>query len=103
MSVFSMFAKFAAKASFLMPAPLYSFCDLETADDRSLITREGDRVSLVRIHGLTRMIGEAGTDRIVEELRLELQGSLEAKGQGIQCWFACDPNQTDSIVSQRVV
>jgi intracellular multiplication protein IcmB len=98
MSVFSVFAKFAAKASFLMPAPLYSFCDLETADDRSLITREGDRVSLVRIHGLTRMIGEAGTDRIVEELRLELQGSLEAKGQGIQCWFACDPNQTGSVL-----
>jgi intracellular multiplication protein IcmB len=98
MSIFSSVAKLAAKISFLMPPPLYSFCDLETTDGRSLITREGDYVSLVRIHGRTRMTGAATTETIVEALRVELQGALEAKGQGIQCWYACDPTQTGATL-----
>ncbi len=36
-----------------------SYCDLETADDdRTLVARDGSLVSVIRVFGVTRLIGE---------------------------------------------
>src|SRR3978361_275089 len=90
----SWIAKLIAKASLLMPKPLYAYCDIETTDGNALVSKTGEYVSVVRVHGITKMVRNADVDAIVEALRIDLQGSLEQPGNAIQAWYVCDPGRT---------
>lgn len=68
-----------------------SYCDLETADDKTtLVARDGSLVSVVRIHGVTRLIGTDEFDTIHAGLTQSLQATLKRPGHVVQVYFSYD-------------
>jgi len=68
-----------------------SYCDLETADDRfSLAARDGSLVSVIRVHGATKLIGTDEFDSIHAGLTQSLQASFKRPGHVLQVYFSYD-------------
>ncbi len=68
-----------------------SYCDLETADNpNTLVARDGSLISVIRIHGVTRLVGTAEFDAIHTGLTQSLQASLKRLGHEIQVYFSYD-------------
>jgi intracellular multiplication protein IcmB len=68
-----------------------SYCDLETADDvHTLVARDGSLLSVIRVYGVTKLVGAAEFDRIHEGLTQSLQASLKRPGHAVQVYFSYD-------------
>src|SRR3990167_8910976 len=68
-----------------------SYCDLETADDEyTLVARDGSLLSVVRVFGVTKLIGQAEFDTIHHGLTQSLQTALKRPGHAVQVYFAYD-------------
>jgi intracellular multiplication protein IcmB len=68
-----------------------SYCDLETADDpHTLVARDGSLISVVRIFGVTRLIGQEEFDQIHEGITQSLQATLKRPGHLVQVYFTYD-------------
>jgi len=68
-----------------------SYCELETADSRhSLVSRNGSLISLLRIHGSTRLVGPEEFERIHKNLSMSLQAPMGRPGHAFQVYFAYD-------------
>lgn len=68
-----------------------SYCDLETADDpHTLVARDGSLVSVVRIYGVTKLIGQEEFDAIHQGLTQSLQTSFKRPGHVLQVYFTYD-------------
>src|SRR3990167_3505356 len=68
-----------------------SYCDLETADDsHTLVARDGSLLSVVRIYGVTRLIGQSEFDQIHQGLTQSLQATLKRAGHVVQVYFVYD-------------
>lgn len=68
-----------------------SYCDLETADDvHTLVARDGSLLSVVRVYGVTKLVGTEEFDRIHEGLTQSLQASLKRAGHALQVFFSYD-------------
>ncbi len=68
-----------------------SYCDLETADDpHTLVARDGSLISVVRVFGVTRLIGQEEFDMIHQGLTQGLQATLKRPGHAVQVYFSYD-------------
>jgi intracellular multiplication protein IcmB len=68
-----------------------SYCDLETANDtHTLVARDGSLVSVIRIFGVTRLIGTEEFDLIHDGLTQSLQATLKRPGHAVQVYFCYD-------------
>lgn len=68
-----------------------SYCDLETADDvHTLVARDGSLVSVIRIFGLTKLMGQEEFDSVHQGLTQSLQATLKRPGQSVQVCFLYD-------------
>ncbi len=68
-----------------------SYCDLETADDtHTLVARDGSLVSVIRVFGVTRLIGQEEFDRIHQGITQSLQATFKRPGHVIQVYFSYD-------------
>ncbi len=68
-----------------------SYCDLETADDAyTLAARDGSLVSVVRVFGVTRLIGTEEFDNIHDGISQSMQATLKRPGHVIQAYFSYD-------------
>lgn len=68
-----------------------SYCDLETADSvNSLVARDGSLISIIRISGVTRLVGQEEFDAIHNGLTQSLQSSLKRPGHAVQVYFSYD-------------
>lgn len=68
-----------------------SYCDLETADDpHTLVARDGSLVSVIRVFGVTRLIGTEEFETIHAGLTQSLQATLKRKGHVVQVYFLYD-------------
>jgi intracellular multiplication protein IcmB len=68
-----------------------SYCDLESADDtHTLVARDGSLMSIIRINGVTKLIGTEEFDRIHEGLTQSLQATLKRPGHAVQIYFSYD-------------
>lgn len=68
-----------------------SYCDLETADDENtLVARDGSLISVIRIHGVTRLIGAEEFDAIHAGLTQSLQATFKRPGHALQVYFNYD-------------
>jgi len=68
-----------------------SYCDLETTDDvHTLVARDGSLVSVVRIYGVTQLIGLEEFDRIHHGITQSLQATLKHPGHAVQVYFSYD-------------
>lgn len=68
-----------------------SYCDLETADDKNtLVARDGSLVSVIRVFGVTKLVGEEEFNRIHEGLTQSLQATFKRPGHVLQVYFSYD-------------
>lgn len=68
-----------------------SYCDLETADDtHTLVARDGSLLSVIRVFGVTRLIGEEEFAEIHAGLTQSLQATLKRQGHAVQVYFTYD-------------
>lgn len=68
-----------------------SYCDLETADDRNtLVARDGSLISIVRVYGVTKLIGPEEFNSIHQGLTQSLQATLKRPGHAVQVYFLYD-------------
>lgn len=68
-----------------------SYCDLETAEDKhTLVARDGSLVSVIRVFGVTRLIGQTEFDDIHSGLAQSLQATFKRPGHTMQVYFAYD-------------
>lgn len=68
-----------------------SYCDLETADDvHTLVARDGSLLSIIQVHGITKLVGTEEFDRVHEGLTQSLQATLKRQGQALQVYFHYD-------------
>jgi intracellular multiplication protein IcmB len=68
-----------------------SYCDLETAEDtHTLVARDGSLVSVIRVYGVTKLIGNDEFDSIHKGLTQSLQTALKRSGHVVQVYFCYD-------------
>lgn len=68
-----------------------SYCDLETADDvNTLVARDGSLLSIIRVYGVTKLVGTEEFDRIHEGITQSLQATLKRQGHALQVYFSYD-------------
>lgn len=68
-----------------------SYCDLETADDpHTLVARDGSLISVVRVFGVTKLIGQEEFNAIHQGLTQSLQATLKRPGHVVQVYFGYD-------------
>lgn len=68
-----------------------SYCDLETADDQyTLVARDGSLISVIRVFGVTKLIGQDEFNDIHQGLTQSLQATLKRSGHAVQVYFVYD-------------
>lgn len=68
-----------------------SYCDLETADDKhTLVARDGSLVSVIRVFGVTKLIGTEEFQAIHAGLTQALTATLKRPGHVLQVYFSYD-------------
>lgn len=68
-----------------------SYCDLETAEDvHTLVARDGSLVSVIRIFGVTKLIGNDEFNSIHAGLTQSLQATFKRVGHVLQVYFSYD-------------
>src|SRR5580692_1981796 len=78
-----------------------SYCDLETADDTyTLVARDGSLLSVVRVFGVTRLIGQEEFDMIHGGLTQGLQATLKRPGHAVQVYFSYDRETVKNEIAE---
>lgn len=68
-----------------------SYCDLETADDKTtLVARDGSLISVIRVLGVTKLVGVDEFNSIHAGLTQSLQATLKRPGHVVQVYFSYD-------------
>jgi intracellular multiplication protein IcmB len=68
-----------------------SYCDLETAENRStLVAKDGSLVTVLKVHGSTALIGNYEFNRLHQGVAQSLQATLSRLGHGLQVLFTYD-------------
>ena len=68
-----------------------SYCDLETADDKNtLVGRDGSLISVIRVFGVTQLIGNDEFSRMHAGITQSLQATLKRPGHVVQVYFNYD-------------
>lgn len=86
-SIDSLMAWFSTEAK----QTVESYCDLETAEDSyTLVARDGSLISMVKIHGVTKLVGVEEFNAIHQGLTQSLQATLKRTGHIVQVYFSYD-------------
>jgi intracellular multiplication protein IcmB len=68
-----------------------SYCDLETADDpTTLVARDGSLISVIKVAGVTKLVGTEEFNTIHRGLTQSLQATLKRPGHVLQVYFSYD-------------
>ena len=82
--------------------PVGSYCRLETADRGVLVADDGSLLTVIRLEGSLKQVGEEEYSTIVNGLTEKLQSSLAKPGHLIQVVFEDDPESSGSRVSEML-
>ncbi len=78
-----------------------SYCDLETAEDtHTLVARDGSLISVIRIFGVTRLIGTEEFEAVHAGLTQSLQATLKRPGHMVQVYFSYDKSTVKSEIQE---
>lgn len=78
-----------------------SYCDLETADDtHTLVARDGSLLSVIRVFGVTKLIGQDEFDEIHTGLTQSLQATLKREGHAVQVYFCYDRDEVKPEIEE---
>jgi len=78
-----------------------SYCDVETADSPAvLVTHDGSLMTIIRIEGITTLLGSTEFKRLHEGLTLSLQSVMSRPGHVFQVLFNYDREQVVSEITE---
>lgn len=80
--------------------PVHSYCRLETVDNGVLIADDGSMISVLRMEGSLKYIGQDEHRQIVLGLTEKLQSSLAKPGHTIQVVFEYDPESSETRIEE---
>lgn len=90
-SLFDGIDTFLAWLSTALKQTVESYCDIETADSPTvLVAHDGSLVSIIKISGVTTLIGTPEFERLHDGLTTTLQTALSRSGYGLQVLFHYD-------------
>jgi intracellular multiplication protein IcmB len=80
-----------------------SYCDIETADSATtLVAHDGSLISLIKISGVTTLIGEPEFERLHDGLTLTLQTALARPGHAVQVFFEYDRDAVKGLIEETL-
>jgi intracellular multiplication protein IcmB len=80
-----------------------SYCDLETADSATVIVaHDGSLISLIKISGVTQLIGTSEFERLHEGLTVSLQTALSRAGHALQVLFHYDRQIVSDLIKDTL-
>lgn len=78
-----------------------SYCDLETADSPTvLVAHDGSLVSVIRVLGVTTLIGAPEFERLHQGLTQSLQTAFSRAGYGLQVLFHYDRQAVSNVLEE---
>ena len=78
-----------------------SYCELETADSPTvLVAHDGSLISLIKISGITTLVGETEFNQLYEGLTQTLGAALSRSGHGVQVLFNYDPQASTHVIKE---
>lgn len=76
-----------------------SYCDLETADSPTvLVSHDGSLLSIIRVNGITTLLGAEEFDRLYQGVAASLQTALSREGHAAQVLFNYDPEKAAGLI-----
>jgi len=76
-----------------------SYCELETADSPTvLVNHDGSLVSVLRIEGITALLGNEEFTRLVEGLTNTFHSPMSRPGHALQVFFEHDKEQVKQLI-----
>ncbi len=76
-----------------------SYCDLETADSPTvLVAHDGSLASIIRINGITTLLGGPEFDRLYQGIASSLQTALGRDGYEVQVLFNYNPEKAQELI-----
>ena len=76
-----------------------SYCELETADSPTvLVNHDGSLLTLLKIEGVTALVGPDEFDRLVEGLTNAFQGAMGRTGHALQVFFSHDKQNIRKVI-----
>lgn len=76
-----------------------SYCDLETADSPVvLVAHDGSLISVIKIHGVTTLMGAPEFERLHDGLTSSLRTVMARAGHGIQVLFQYDRDNISAVI-----
>jgi intracellular multiplication protein IcmB len=86
-----LFSVMGSTAGVIAKQSLGSYCDLQTADsDISLVCNDGSLVSVLKLDGISYLVGKAEFDHALQVLQQSLQSAMRQSGRVIQVQFNYD-------------
>lgn len=81
-----------------------AYCDLETADSRhTLVNHDGSLLSIIRIHGCTKLVGPQEFENIHNGLTRALSPALGRTGYAVQFYFYYDREAVRQEISDILI
>lgn len=78
-----------------------SYCELETADSPTvLVNHDGSLLSVIRIEGMTSLVGVEEFERLVEGISNAFQGAMGRPGHALQVYFSHDKQNIQSNIEE---
>ncbi|MGD9108483.1 MAG: type IV secretion protein IcmB [Gammaproteobacteria bacterium] len=78
-----------------------SYCALETADDTyTLVGHDGSLMSIIKLEGITHLMGSEEFDRIHEGISLAFQANMKNPGNAFQFFFSYDKEGVDEELKE---
>ncbi len=78
-----------------------SYCELETADNsETLVAHDGSLISVIRIDGITQLVGAPEFERLHEGISLSLQTVMSRPGYALQVFFGYDDERIGQVIDE---
>ena len=80
-----------------------TYCDLETAENRyTLVANDGSLITIMKIHGSTRLVGNEEFDHIHDGLVQSFLPAFSRPGQSIQVLFNYDKDAAKEEITRII-
>lgn len=92
---------FWAWLSTLLKQTTTAYCDIQTADSRTvLVANDGSLLSVLRVEGVQMLIGRDEFENILAGLRQTLQTTMSNPGYTIQVFFSYNKDEVQSEIAE---
>jgi intracellular multiplication protein IcmB len=99
--IFRGFNTFWAWLSTLLKQTTLSYCEIQTADSRTvLVANDGSLITIMRVEGVQMLIGREEFERILSGLQQSLQTTMSHPGYMVQVFFSYNKDEVQGAITE---